>query len=150
MGVVKGKVCKRGHDDGTGHSLRRERTRNCIACIAERPRSERQRAREHERNTSPEGRARNRRIGWRRHYGITEDQVRALHEAQEGRCAICGRPDADSSGRALHVDHDHVTGQLRGLLCGNCNHGLGKFGDDPDRIRRAAIYLDTARARRVE
>ena len=60
-------------------------------------------------------------------------------DAQDYLCAICkGGPDG--RGR-LHVDHDHESGRVRGLLCSNCNLGLGKFKDDPALVREAARYL---------
>ncbi len=65
----------------------------------------------------------------------------SLLESQDGRCAICGRTEADSRGHRLHVDHCHATGRVRGLLCGDCNLGLGKFGDSPDLLAKAAVYL---------
>lgn len=79
-------------------------------------------------------------------YGITAAEYRALAEQQNGRCAICGRGDngVDRKGKPkrLAVDHDHETDRVRALLCGNCNTGLGLFGDDPDTLRAAADYLD--------
>jgi hypothetical protein len=44
-----------------------------------------------------------------------------------------------------HIDHDHVTGQVRGLLCNNCNRGIGYFGDDPQVMTAAARYVATHR-----
>lgn len=79
-------------------------------------------------------------------YGITQEEFEALLEAQDGVCAICGQPETarhqNGGIRSLAVDHDHATGRVRGLLCTNCNHALGKFKDDADRLRRAIAYLE--------
>ena len=55
---------------------------------------------------------------------------------QDGRCAICCATEA------RHIDHDHDTGQVRGMLCFRCNAALGQLDDSPDRLRRAADYLE--------
>ncbi len=73
-------------------------------------------------------------------YGLEPGQFDAMLAAQGGGCAICHEP-ASSDGRGLHVDHDHETGRVRGLLCNSCNHGLGKFRDDPALLRAAIKYL---------
>jgi hypothetical protein len=74
-------------------------------------------------------------------YGITPNQYEELLERQGGTCAICPRT-ADSQKRRLHVDHDHSTGKVRGLLCDQCNRAVGLLGDDPDRLRKAAAYVE--------
>ena len=70
-------------------------------------------------------------------------------EAQGGVCAICEKPERSTSryGRIkkLAVDHDHDTGAVRGLLCANCNKGIGNLGDDPDILIAGAAYLIAAR-----
>jgi hypothetical protein len=66
----------------------------------------------------------------RRTYKITIDEYDQSLVKQGGKCAMCLAPSARGMGR-WHVDHNHVTGQVRGLLCQNCNIGLGKLGDDP-------------------
>jgi hypothetical protein len=71
----------------------------------------------------------------KRNYGLTLEAFDALLASQGGGCAICGRPDADN------VDHDHETGQVRGILCFKCNVALGQLDDDEDRARAAANYL---------
>jgi hypothetical protein len=74
-----------------------------------------------------------------RRYGSTLEEYNRLAEFG---CAICGRKDSgDLRGYRLHIDHDHGTGKFRGLLCTTCNMGIGKFGDDPARLERAALYL---------
>jgi len=73
--------------------------------------------------------------------GITPDDYKKMLEGQNGKCAICGAIESHSKGHRLAVDHDHETGKIRGLLCHNCNVGLGNFKDSPDLIRSAIEYL---------
>jgi hypothetical protein len=68
-------------------------------------------------------------------YGVTELDVELMAYLQGSRCPICGKPNPE------HVDHDHATGQPRGILCFNCNQGLGNFRDDPVLLARAMDYL---------
>lgn len=58
---------------------------------------------------------------------------------QKGVCAICGGPGGPH--KSLAVDHHHGTGSVRGLLCGNCNNGLGRFRDNPEFLAKAITYL---------
>jgi hypothetical protein len=86
---------------------------------------------------------------FRKKYGITLEQRRAMLEVQNGRCAICACElkllEGDvSPGRGkskVHVDHDHESGEIRGILCWNCNKALGLMLDDPRRLYEAASYL---------
>lgn len=73
-----------------------------------------------------------------REFGITLEVYEGMLKAQNGVCAICSRPP---NTRALHVDHDHTSGEVRGLLCFPCNHAIGLLGDDPERLTAAAFYL---------
>lgn len=75
-------------------------------------------------------------------YGISPEEFDAMLAAQGGGCAICGTTEWMGNGKVPHVDHDHATGRIRGILCGNCNLGIGKLGDDPVRLRAAAAYLE--------
>lgn len=72
----------------------------------------------------------------RREYGLTLEQFDAMLTAQAGLCAICQREMTPP-----HVDHDHSTGVVRGLLCQPCNTALGLFQDDPEILATAAAYL---------
>lgn len=87
--------------------------------------------------------------GYMRHYmyGVTEVQYQAMLDEQGHACAICGETDWAGGRHAgsPHVDHDHDTGAVRGLLCGSCNTGLGQFKDDPARLRAAVEYLERQR-----
>ncbi|MEK9770510.1 MAG: endonuclease VII domain-containing protein [Betaproteobacteria bacterium] len=73
-------------------------------------------------------------------YGITLEQKEAMAVAQEFKCKICGTHQDDVWG-SLHVDHCHITGKVRGLLCVNCNQGVGKFKDDQELLKKAIDYL---------
>lgn len=61
--------------------------------------------------------------------------------AQGGHCAICPATERDESRGRLHVDHDHATGKVRGLLCMNHNHMLGQAHDNPAELEKGAAYL---------
>ena len=76
-------------------------------------------------------------------YGLTPEEHEAMHEEQEGKCAIC-RLD-NGSERSLVVDHCHDTGAVRALLCIQCNAGLGHFDHNPARLRAAASYVERFR-----
>ena len=88
----------------------------------------------------PEVKRRDRDSYYRRKYGKTADEVDAIVELQDERCLICNRDLPERLG-SRHLDHDHRTGRIRGVLCIDCNHGLGKFRDDPDLLLRAVVYL---------
>jgi Recombination endonuclease VII len=76
----------------------------------------------------------------KRKFGLTVDDYEQMLAAQGGGCAICGRPPRGDI--ALHVDHDHDTGAVRGLLCFRCNNALGDFDSDPALLRAAIDYLE--------
>ncbi len=76
-------------------------------------------------------------------YGITEEQYDILLQVQKFKCAICGQLPVK---KRLAVGHDHDTGRVRGLLCHNCNTGLGMFKDSPARLLRAIKYLTRDRS----
>ncbi len=71
-----------------------------------------------------------------RTYGLSVEALDAMLDSQHGVCAIC------QTEPAAHVDHDHQTDKVRGLLCFRCNAALGQLGDDPVVVRRAARYLE--------
>ena len=70
-------------------------------------------------------------------YGITPEQYTTMLANQESKCAVCGNTMTNP-----HIDHCHTTGKVRGLLCINCNQGLGKFKDDIDKLQHAIDYLN--------
>lgn len=74
----------------------------------------------------------------RNRYAITVERYNEIFEEQKGVCKICGTPP---NGKDLVVDHDHMTGKVRGLLCFSCNFGLGEFKDDEIRLLSAVDYL---------
>lgn len=76
---------------------------------------------------------------------LTRGEIRTssavLREEQNGLCAICSTPENATPKGTLHLDHDHKTGFTRGLLCSNCNMGIGQFKDDPTLLLKAIRYL---------
>lgn len=74
-------------------------------------------------------------------YGITPEEYEEMLAKQGGLCAVC-RGEPYGRGNKLHVDHDHATGRVRGLLCHGCNASLGLMKESPERLRSAAVYLE--------
>lgn len=85
------------------------------------------------------GRLAMRKVNLKRSYGISLEQYEEMLERQNGVCAVCERKCSVHPN--LSVDHDHVTGKVRGLLCNKCNTALGKLRHDPKILRRAIAYL---------
>jgi hypothetical protein len=119
--------CKRGHlripENLTG--------RGCKLCMkqwnVEHPEERRKIAREH-----------SRRYRMQKLYNLTEEQYKEMFKKQNGLCALlsCGQPATD-------IDHCHERSQTRGLMCNKHNLALGLFGNSPNLLREAAVYLET-------
>ncbi len=73
-------------------------------------------------------------------YGLNPDEYRALLEESDWACAICHNYPIDKQ-RQLHIDHDHKTLEVRGVLCERCNRGLERFMDCPNLLKAASEYL---------
>ena len=160
--------CHRDHPfSGDNLYTKPNGTQGCRACLNEASRKYYARNRENRReyhNTrdreNPEfrerrtayNRARNRELSTesaraanlKTKFGLTVEQYKELVEQQGGNCAICKQPPRTVKKR-LGVDHDHETGERRGLLCLHCNTGIGFFKDNPDWLRAAAEYLERYR-----
>jgi hypothetical protein len=132
------KECRSCHDlkptEDFAVRTRTVRRTQCKSCLAEYKRSY------HQKNPEQYQKhieiSRNSRL--KRVFGITQDEYECLLKSQEGVCAIC---KLGPNGIRLAVDHNHKTGQVRGLLCITCNTGIGMFKDDPDLLHRGIFYL---------
>jgi hypothetical protein len=90
--------------------------------------------------STPEGKRAKKSADLKYGYGITIEIYEAIAAQQNGLCVGCLRKL--DMGFNTHVDHDHKSGAVRGLLCSPCNRGIGNFHDDPAALRRAAAYLE--------
>lgn len=77
-----------------------------------------------------------------RQYDLSLEEFNSMLDLQDHKCAICGYSDRSVPKMFPVIDHCHTTGVIRGLLCANCNHALGKFKDNPETLRRAIEYLE--------
>lgn len=128
--------CIRGHEFTPENTALDRGKRSCRIC---------RRAADRARRLMPENHAKVRLKMHKRNmraYGMTADDYVTMLSKQSGVCAICH--GVNKSGKRLSVDHDHSTGKVRGLLCTNCNNGIGRFKDDPIRLVAAANYLNNA------
>jgi hypothetical protein len=76
-------------------------------------------------------------------FGLSPEAYKSLREKHGNTCSLCGE---EYTKKRLHVDHDHVTGVVRGLLCFRCNIGLGYLRDSPELLRAAADYVERHKA----
>lgn len=74
-------------------------------------------------------------------YGLTMEGFEALVAKQQGACASCGRAFGTTPSTRPNVDHDHETGEIRGVLCHGCNAGIGLLGDSMEGVQQALNYL---------
>ena len=83
--------------------------------------------------------------GRRRHlmrsYGMTLEDFHAMWVKQSGLCGICSCILEAGTVNGVHIDHDHDTMKVRGLLCAKCNRGLGQFSDSAEKLESAAEYI---------
>lgn len=121
----------RKKNNSEGHYLRP----SCIQC-------ERLRSRTYHHNNKEQIHQKNREWRISSKYGISIETYNSMMESQNMSCAICLESFSDSINRRLAVDHDHTTGAVRGLLCGNCNNGLGRFKDNVSLLKKAIEYLE--------
>jgi hypothetical protein len=84
-------------------------------------------------------------VKWRlkNKYGITLQQYQEMIERQNYKCLSCDIDLKQLQTKDVCVDHDHLTGKVRGILCQACNNSLGRLGEDPDKIYKLAIYART-------
>lgn len=122
------------------------KTYHCKACMSVKTRAWREAHKEQTKETSRIWRrGKHRRIRLWNAYKMSVEEYELLLEAQGGVCAICGRPETAVNQwgpLVLAVDHDHITGVIRGLLCHRCNRGLGYFHDNPEYLIEAAHYVE--------
>lgn len=125
----QGRPCKYGHP-----GIRYVASRHCVECAA----------RKRDEYWTKTGKAQAPAKHRAKKYGLTGPAFSALLARSRCSCEVCLQPlEVGGIGpHGLAVDHCHMTGRVRGLLCNNCNRGLGLFGDDPQRLQAAATYLN--------
>lgn len=85
--------------------------------------------------------AANRKYNLAKKYAWTEEEFQSMLCEQEYGCAICGTKTPGGKCNQWHIDHNHKTGRVRGILCNRCNVGLGKFNDSIAELYNAIEYL---------
>lgn len=75
-------------------------------------------------------------------YGITPEELEGMKESQDYKCAICEKEDKDCH-NGLHIDHNHSTNKIRGLLCRDCNVAIGFLNEDTKLLLKAIEYINS-------
>ena len=135
-----GKPCKHGHI-----AERYIKSHHCVECTLERCRKHyhQSNGKEYHREYSKALPSGSHRRGYlKRTYGMTPESYDDMWEAQGGKCKICSKLLIRDGKRGAHIDHCHVRNVVRGILCGDCNNGIGHLQHSPDLIRKAAAYLE--------
>jgi hypothetical protein len=133
-------ACKHGHPfDHANMRITSDGSRECVKCC-------RAKQARHRRKVGPQPY----RDAWRKwdlkkRFGITPEDYDQLLAAQNNCCAICKSPTSKSRISRFHLDHNHVTGKLRGLLCSHCNVALGMAEENPMLLRAMAEYIEKFR-----
>jgi recombination endonuclease VII len=133
------KECPKCHKRDKGYPVSRKKGW-CYDCLNEWQRNYRR--------TRPKEywKDKDRRYAIKKRYGVTLESIREMDLAQGGRCAVCSGDPAEinktAHHRVLHVDHNHATGRVRGLLCNPCNRAIGFVRDNPEIARKLADYLE--------
>jgi hypothetical protein len=143
----------------TPEQTRARQTENQQRWRTENPERNRENWQRHQ--ATPEAQAKQQERDKRRHpmrrmrtYGLTPERFMQIFEEQKGCCYLCSEPLDLEAKRGMHIDHDHSCCRgasscgdcVRGFACMLCNNGIGAFGDDPDRMERAAARLRAASA----
>lgn len=121
-------------------AARRSAQRKCIECTIQSQKNSRQ-------QNPDKYRIKNRKSNLKKKFGLTLEEFDVLSYLQNHVCAICQKAETTYDAKTklvknLTVDHDHVTGKIRGLLCNKCNFGIGYFDDNIDYIASAITYLN--------
>lgn len=139
------KVCQREYSKQNYKENRDIRLKQTAEYAKTHPEVRRKAVRKYRSSLTPEQRSTlYRRCDLLRNFGLTPIEYEKIFESQDGVCAICKR--ICSSGRRLAVDHCHMTGRVRGLLCSRCNLGIGQFNDSVELLEAAIEYLGSREA----
>ncbi len=130
-----GEPCKRGHV-----AARLVNDCGCVECANYTKRCNPKR-RERDRKYNTQNRERRRQNDILRYHEVDAGHYAMILAGQHGGCALCHRDLSALPTKLVHVDHDHATGLVRGILCSNCNSGLGLLDDDPKLLARAIEYV---------